>query len=266
MANCTPGAVDGATLTVSAYAGKYGMPKSTVYKNLYAKRIKGERTEGGWLVADAPPPLKHSKNNVEVTNDYDLTLLWLNATIMDDGVIMIRSKDDFVPSYFADKYGCALWLMECGQYACKISSVALVHSLRERGFTGRKDSELIAPDVSDVEFAAAFIESRASFTRQLCYDRRTRDKAHAYYVPAISMCASYPLMAAAAGALHRLWIIPPRQLSPAANGTSAMLRITSYAQLDAARNVLSVRGKNSAFWEQFDLHIQQPRQPYYAGK
>ena len=254
-------------LTVAMYAEKYGMTESTVYSGLYSKRLKGQRTEAGWLIEDVPPPLRRSKAGsavIEDLDDYELTLLWLNSTIVDDAIV-VRSKDGFVPSYFAEKFDCALWCRDTGTFVCKISSIALVNSLRGIGFTGRKDHALSAPDVGRSEFSAAFVESRSSFVRQLRYDRRhPMDKTHAYYVPAISMCASYAIMSAAVDALCSLGIIPLRKLSPAANQSSATLRITSAGQLSEILNTLSAYGKNAVFWDAFELHIKQGRQPYYA--
>ena len=258
-----------ALLPVSAYAAKYGIPVFTVYSALYAGRIRGERSGTGWLVEDAPPPPRGAKKASAKVSDlspYELALIWLGATISGDAVIL-RSKDGFVPSYFADKLGCALWQRESGSFVCKISSVSLVRSLRELGFTGRKDPDLAAPVGSGPEFAAAFVESRSSFVRQLRYDRRhPMDKQHAYYVPAITMCASYPMLETVAVILHDLGIIPPRQLYPAANRSSATLKITSRLQLDAIRNQLSAYGKNAVYWASFDRHISQAHQPYYAAK
>lgn len=256
-------------LTVSEYAEKYLIPESTVYSGLYTKRIRGERTENGWFVEDDPPPLRRAKSysvTIEDFDQYDLALLWLNSTIMGD-TIVLRSKNEFVPSYFAEKFDCALWCRDSGTFVCKISSISLVHSLREIGFTGRKDHSLSAPDVNGAEFASAFIESRASFVRQLRYDRRNpMDKMHAYYVPAISMCASYPIMSSVVDVMHDLGLIPRRKLYPAANQSSATLKIASFAQLDMIRNELSVCGKNAVFWESFDRHIKNSHQPYYAEK
>lgn len=254
-------------LTVAMYSAKYGVPESTVYSGLYCKRLQGQRTEAGWLIEDVPPPLRRSKVGAAVIDDfydYELALLWLNSTIVDD-TIVIRSKDGFVPSYFSEKLDCALWRRDKGTFVCKISSTSLVHSLRGLGFTGRKDHALSAPDVDQSEFSAAFVESRSSFVRQLRYDRRhPMDKTHAYYVPAISMCASYAIMDSAIDALCSLGIIPLRKLSPAANQSSATLRITSAGQLSSILNVLSAYGKNAVFWDAFELHIKQGRQPYYA--
>lgn len=257
-------------LSVSGYAEKYCIPESTVYSGLYTGRIKGERTENGWLIEDVPPPLRNAKAHAATIEDldhYDLALLWLNSTIMEDSIVVLRSKDEFVPSYFAEKFGCALWRRESGSFVCKISSISLVHSLRELGFTGRKDHALSAPDGGGAAFAAAFIESRASFVRQLRYDRHhPMDKKHAYYVPAITMCASTPIMLSVVDVLHSLGLIPARKLYPAANQTSSTLKITSFAQLDAIRNELSVCGKNAVFWESFDRHIRVSHQPYFQEK
>lgn len=199
-------------------------------------------------------------------DDYELSLIWLNATITDDAVVL-RSRDKFVPAYFADKLSCALWRRESGTYVCKISSVSLVRSLREMGFTGRMDHALAAPDAGAAEFASAFVESRASFVRQLRYDRRhPMDKQHAYYVPAISMCASYPMMLTVVDILHGLDIIPRRKLYPAANQSSATLKITSCAQLEAIQTQLSIHGRNAAYWEAFGRHIKSAQQSYYADK
>lgn len=257
-------------LTVTAYAAKYGIPLHTVYSGLYRGRIRGERTVSGWLVTDAPPPPRRAKSGsvslAELT-DYELALLWLNATVTDEANVVLRSKDGFVPAYFADRMGSALWQRESGTFVCKLSSVSLVRSLRDLGFTGRMDANLPAPDVEDAALAAAAAETRSSFVRQLRYDRRhTHDKQYAYYVPAIALCSSRPLLAAIADALSRLSIIPPRRLSPAANGTSATLKITSHRQLDALRNTLSVVGQNAVYWEDFDRHIATARQPYFADK
>ena len=254
-------------LTVAMYSEKYGVPVSTVYSGLYCKRLQGQRTEAGWLIEDAPPPLRRSKAgaaDIDDFDDYELSLLWLNSTIIDN-TIVIRSKEEFVPAYFAEKLDSALWCRANGSYVCKISSISLVNALRKLGFSGRKDHDLSAPCVGQPEFAAAIIESRASFVCQLRYDRKhPTDKTHAYYVPAISMCASYAIMSYAVDALHSLGIIPLRKLSPAANQSSATLRITSAGQLSAILNVLSAYGKNAVFWDAFELHIKQGRQPYYA--
>lgn len=256
-------------LTVSAYAEKYDMPEATVYSGLYTKRICGERTENGWLVADVAPPLRRSKTHsvtIREFSDYELSLIWMNGTITDDGVIL-RSMDGYVPSYFADKFDCALWRRDSGTFVCKISSVSLVYSLREMGYTGRKDHALPAPDVDRAEFAAAFVESRSSFVRNLRYDRsHPMDKRYAYYVPAVSMCASYPIMQSVVDTLYNLEIIPRRKLSPAANQYSATIKITSYKQLDAIQNELCERGRNAVFWDAFDHHIKSAHQPYYAAK
>lgn len=255
-----------AALTVCAYAKKYGIPESTVYNSLYSGRIKGKKGDHGWMVDDVPPPMYKSKAKsvkIEALDDYDLALIWLNGTIIDNAVLL-RSMDEFVPSYFAKKFGCTSWRKQGGTFVCKISSKALVHILRKRGFTGRKDIALAAPDIDDAAFAAAFIESRASLVRQLRYARRhARDKAYAYYVPAIAMCASYPIMESAVEALHNLGIIPRRKLYPAANRSSATLKITSRTQLNAIHNVLHAYGENAAFWETLSGHIQSPHQPYY---
>lgn len=256
-------------LPVSAYAAKYGIPVFTVYSSLYAGRIRGERTGGIWLVEDAPPPPRGAKKASAKVSDlsaYELALLWLGATISGDAVVL-RSKDGFVPSYFADKLGCALWQRESGSFVCKIHSVSLVRSLRELGFTGRKDHALPAPDGAGAEFAAAFVETRSSFVRQLRYDmRHPMDKQHAYYVPAISMCASRPILVAVADILHGLDVIPPRRMSPAANHASATLKICSHAQLDAILNTLSPYGKNAVYWDALDRHIRQARLPYAIAK
>ena len=258
-----------ARLPVPAYAAKYGMPESSVYSALYRGRIRGERTSSGWLVEDTPPPPRGAKSgSVTLTDlsDYDLALLWLCGTISEDAVVL-RSKDAFVPAYFADRFSAALWQRESGSFVCKLSSVSLVRGLRELGFTGRKDHDLPAPEGAGAEFAAAFVESRSSFVRQLRYDRRyPMDKQHACYVPAVSLCASRPLLGAVADILHGLDIIPPRRLSPAANQASATLKITSHRQLDAICNTLSPYGKNAAYWDALDRHIRKDRQPYYAAR
>lgn len=258
-----------ALLPVSAYAAKYGIPVFTVYSALYAGRIHGEHTPSGWLVEDAPPPPRGAKKasaKASDLSDYELALLWLGATISGDAVV-IRSKDGFVPSYFADKLGCALWQRESGSFVCKIHSIVLVRSLRELGFTGRKDHALPAPDGAGAAFAAAFVESRSSLVRQLRYDRRhPMDKRYAYYVPSISMCASYPMLKTVADILHDLNIIPQRRLYPAANHASATLKICAHAQLDAICNTLSAYGKNAAYWDALERHIRQARLPYAAAK
>ena len=92
------------------------------------------------------------------------------------------------------------------------------------------------------------------------------DKQHAYYVPAVSLCASRPLLGAVADILHELGAIPPRRLSPATNQASATLKITSRSQLDAVCNTLCPYGKNAAYWDALDRHIRQSRQPYYAAR
>lgn len=257
-------------LTVTAYAAKYGIPLHTVYSGLYRGRIRGERTASGWQVEDAPPLPRGAKSgsvSLAELSDYELALLWLNATITDEANVVLRSKDGFVPAYFADRMGAALWQRESGSFVCKLSSVSLVRGLRELGFTGRMDAGLPAPVVEDAALAAAAVETRSSFVRQLRYDRRyPKDRRHAYYVPALALCASWPLLTAIAGALSRLAVIPPRRLSPAANGTSATLKITSHRQLDALRNTLSAVGQNAVYWEDLDRHIATARQPYFADK
>lgn len=257
-------------LTVTAYAAKYGIPLHTVYSGLYRGRIRGERTASGWQVEDAPPPPRGAKSGsvtLDDLSDYELALLWLNATITDEANVVLRAKDGFVPSYFADRFSASLWQRESGSFVCKLSSVSLVRGLRALGFTGRMDAALPAPDVTDEALAAAAVETRSSFVRQLRYDRlHTHDKRYAYYVPALTLCASRPLLTAIAGALSRLTIIPPRRLSPAANGTSATLKITSHRQLDALRNTLSVVGQNAVYWEDLDRHIASAKQPYFADK
>lgn len=258
-----------ALLPVSAYAARYGIPLSTVYSALYAGRIRGEHTPTGWLVEDAPPPPRGAKKASAKVSDlsaYELALLWLGATISGDAVVL-RSKDGFVPSFFSEKFECALWQMESGSFVCKIHSIDLIHSLRELGFTGRKDHALPAPDGAGAAFAAAFVETRSSLVRQLRYDRRhPMDKQHAYYVPAISMCASRPLLGEVADILHDLDIIPQRRLYPAANHASGTLKITSHRQLDAILNTLSPTGKNAVYWDALERHIRQARLPYATAK
>lgn len=250
------------SMTTAQYAEKYGLSIRRVYRLLTAGNIQAVKRGGEWVLDDVAP--SRPVTLFEQLDDYDIALLWLNATVSEDA-LLVRDVDPFVPMYLARKLHLHTWQRN-GKTVLKISSKPLVRSLQGIGYTGRKDAELPPPPVDACAFAAAMTECRSSFVRQLRYPGKSRDKRRAYYSPCISLCASYPILEQYMSILYALGICPPRKLAPAPNVTSATIRITSHAQLAEIVARLSGHGHNDEFWDQMIVHINKPPEPYTLGR
>ncbi|MCD8052235.1 MAG: hypothetical protein LUE89_11265 [Clostridiales bacterium] len=240
---------------------KYGIPSSSVYRSLYSGRIEGTLVDGRWDVKDVPPPPLYSKMSSATLGDltdYEIGLIWLNGTLSGKN-LLIRSKGEFLPKYFSGRIPGSLWQHGGGgQFVFKTGSMQLLAELREIGFTGRKDAALCPPPVNPLDFAAALVESRCSFSRQLHHSRNRQR----YYAPCVRFCASYPIMEQFVSTLSETGVIPPRKLTPAANQTSATLRITSREQMEEMHCLLSPIGQNQSFWDEFWVWAHSPKTPH----
>ena len=220
-----------------------------------------------WDVCDVHPPIPFSKQGtitIDRFDGYSLTLLWLSATVTEESIVTVRNIDPFVPEFLSGVLGGAHVMQTNGRYVLKTSSVTLARQLREIGFTGRKDASLPPPPVDDIPFLTAFFECRASFVWSLRYQTgKNPDKSYATYYPSLTFCASRPIMDRVVRTLCAHGMIPHRTLSPASNGTSSTLRITSNSQLRTIHDRLSPYGKNTEFWNAMYTHITTPPVPYY---
>lgn len=261
-------------MTVQEYAVKCGVSVYAVYHAVYAGRIRYTRTDGRIDIPDQPfPPDSRLRQADELLDlpEYILSLIWFTGTISGDA-ILIRNTDRYYIDTVARHISASTWGRKRpdgrDQYVCKIAGVGLVQALHDLGFTGSKDADKQPPPVSTLAFAKAFAETHTSFVLQLRYNRRhPGDKRFAYYVPCISSCASPAILETYAYALNTLGIAPTRKIAPASNGTSALLRYTSNAQLRALHAQLSIdlgSGTHTAFWAAFDTHITQPPIPYFT--
>lgn len=252
-------------MTPADYAKRYGFSRLAVYHAIYDGRVQGVRTEAGWDLIDVPPISRSTirdEDELYDLPDYVFSLLWYNATISGDA-ILVRNKDAYAPStigrYLRGSEFCAR-RRTCDAYVLKITGVRLVAALRELGFSGRKDTDRLPPPVDPMAAAQALLETHGMFGWQLCYSHRyPRDKRYAFYRPKVGVSGSDAVVQAFADALHDARLIPERRLDSCANGASRYLFITSAAQLAAVGDAFAgAEPRHTDFWERYGKHIAHP--------
>lgn len=195
--------------------------------------------------------------------DYIKALIWYNGTIA-DGKLIIRNQDAYYPTTIGRFLRGTLFDLD-GQTVFRASNPIVISALRAAGVTGRKDSALPPPCVDPLSSAQALTESHGSFGWALrYYVRGSTDKNQAYYVPHVRVCASEQILQSYVDTLHAAGIIPPRQLTFAANGTSRTVTFTSRRQLIALYGLFEDAPlRHARYWDQFYLHISSPAISYH---
>ena len=249
-------------MTVAEYAAKYGVTDRAVYHAVYDGRLPKNQKGARLDIPDIPFPENiKMRTRAELYDlpDYILSLIWFTGSIIGDAVI-IRHQAQELHNIIGAHIRASAWSRE-NTLVTKITGVEIVSCLRGLGFSGKKDAARIPPPTDPREMAKAYFETHTSFTRELRHDRHNPGRENASYYPAISFCASPPIIDALVLALCALGISPLRKASPAANGTSATIKYTSHSQLAAMHSLLSPdlgSGTNAAFWDRFDAHICTP--------
>lgn len=252
-------------MTTAEYAAKYGLSTRAVYWAIYSGRLHGKRGPSGWDLDDAPPSVSDRwRAPEELTSlpDYILALIWYNATTSRDA-ILIRNTDPYVSRTVAEYLRGSVWESKRNAKTptCifKAHSPALAQALREIGFSGRSDSDRMAPPVDPLLAAQAFTETHGSLLFALRYSRRdSLDKQYAYYVPRLDVSGAVAIVQSYVDTLHGMGIIPRRRLSPAANETSREISFTSQKQLIGIGNALSASTpRHDVFWSRYFAHIAQ---------
>lgn len=257
-------------MTTAEYAKRYGLNIRAVYYAIYSGRLHGKRGPSGWDLDDSPPSVSDRwRAPEELTSlpDYILALIWFSATITGDA-ILIRNTDPYIPKTVAEYLRGSVWESKRNAKTptCifKAHGPALAQALREIGFSGRSDSDRMAPPVDPVLAAQAFTETHGSLLFALRYSRRdSLDKQYAYYVPRLDVSGAVAIVQSYVDTLHGMGIIPRRRLSPAANETSREISFTSHKQLIGIGNALSAAIPcHRAFWDRYYEHIAQPPKSY----
>ena len=257
-------------MTVAEYAAKYGVTDRAVYHAVYDGRLPKSYNGACLDIPDIPfPDNGKMRRRAELYDlpDYILSLIWFTGSITGDAIV-IRHQDQELHNIIRAHIRASAWSRE-STLVTKINGVEIVSCLRELGFSGKKDAARIPPSTDPREMAKAYFETHTSFTRELRHDRHNPGRENASYHPAITFCASAPIIDALVLALCSLGVSPMRKISPAANGTSATIKYTSHSQLTAMHSLLSPdlgSGTNAAFWDRFDAHICTPPVPYNLTK
>lgn len=176
---------------------------------------------------------------------------------------MIRNTDSYIPKTVAEYLRGSVWESQRNAktttWIFKAESLALTKSLREMGFSGRKDLDHMPPPVDPVLAAQAFTETHGSLLFALRYSRRdSLDKHYAYYVPRLDVSGAVAIVQSYVDTLHGMGIIPRRRLSPAANETSREISFTSHKQLIGIGNALSASTpRHDVLWSRYFAHIAQ---------
>lgn len=200
------------------------------------------------------------ENRLAELPDYILGLIWFNATVSADRIV-IKHGDPYIGEIVADFLPGHTW-QRGKTYICQIHNAKLVSDLHELGYSGKRNFERTAPPIEAFPLAKAYIESHASLTRSL--RRNTREsrelKQGGIYIPCVKLCSAPGIVQAVTNALAHLDIAPERKAHPGANGKSLTVAYTAPSQLRAMYNTLSADCEglsNTAFWERFDEHISK---------
>lgn len=257
-------------MTTKEYAAKYGLSLKAVYHKVYGGRVTLRRVNGNIDIDDTPPaPSDRWRLPEELLSlpDYELALLWYTATICGTGLI-VRNTDCYFAQKIAEALRGCVWSSQRNArgptWVYKADSRALTDALRSLGFTGRKDPYKMPPPTDPLIAAQALLETHSHLGWALQYERRHRgDKRYAYYIPEVGVSGSEAIINAYAEALCNAGIIPPRKLSPAANGTTKLLYLTAQKQLRAIYDKFSTAEKRHAeYWERYERHISSPIIPH----
>lgn len=257
-------------MKVPEYADQYGLSLRTVYHAIYAGRLSGRRGPAGWDLDDIPLAISDRwrvPDELLALPDYVLALLWYNATISGDA-ILIRNTDPYAPLTVAKYLRGSVWQSArnamTATWVFKAQSPALSGALRELGFSGRTDPDRMPPPVDPVRAAQALMETHGAMGRQLQYPwRHPKDKRFARYIPKFGVSGAAAIIQVYADTLHAMGIIPVRKLCPAANGTTRELHFTAQPQLHSIYNAFAgLTPGNSDFWIRYLAHISQPPIPY----
>lgn len=257
-------------MTVTAYAAKYGITERAVYHAIYDGRLPRCYAGRNLDLPDIPfPENTRYRKAAEISDlpDYILSLIWFTASICGDAVL-IRHQDSEIHRIISQYIPASVWDRE-STTVTKICGIQIVNQLLYYGFSGKSNAARTPPPVDPLPMAKAYLETHTSLTRALIHDRHNPGRENARYHPAISFCASEPVIDSLSLALCYLGIAPIRKTSSAANGTSRMLKYTSSDQLRTMHTTLSVdlgSGTNAPFWSRFDAHICTPPIPYTKGE